>query len=179
MNNQSKIYVTREGANQYFQALHDAKDKLLKIKGTRSEYGFNTMDDPSTGVYVSEVSFFANRVREIEDVISRMVIVEKENEQEGVVGFGDIITILFVEENEVEQRQLMLTGGMPVIGSDEDSIDRITINSPMGKALYKKKVGDSGSFKVGQNEKYFTILEKESSVQKEEQSNNPKEKSEE
>jgi transcription elongation GreA/GreB family factor len=61
---------------------------------------------------------------------------------------------------------------MPVVGFG-DEINSITINSPMGKAIYKKSVGDTVSFSVGKNNLSVTIISKEKEFTKAESEREP------
>ena len=161
MDNQQKIYVTQEGYDQYIAALQESKRKYSEYLRTRSEYGKNTVENYQTGVYDTEIALLRNSVKSLEESISRLVVVESEKSDEGKIGLGDIVTVLHVDNNEV--RVVKLSGGMPVLGLDGE-VNTITINSPMGKAIYKKNVGDTVSFSVGKNTFSVNILSKEKSL---------------
>lgn len=170
MENKSKIYVTEDGYKQYIEALKESQALLSEKLRERTESGRNRVGgdgDYQTGVADSEISLIYNTIAGLKDSIDRLEIVSKENLSETQVGLGDIVTLLHKDTNEV--RQVKLTGGMPVVGFGAE-VHSITINSPMGKAIYKKNVGDTVSYSVGKNnfsvsiiskEKEFTMPEKE------------------
>lgn len=170
VNDNSKIYVTQEGYNQYLLALKECEKKYAECLRTRVDYGKNTSDDYKSTVYDTEARLCRNAVEDMNRTISRLVILEDEKSEDGVVGLGDIVTVLSLDANEV--RQFKLTGGMPKLGLDKEVLE-ITINSPMGKAIHKSKVGETVSFKVGQRTLSATIISKEKGSELEKQEAQP------
>lgn len=75
------------------------------------------------------------RIKELEYLVDHAKIIE-ETESKGVVGLGSTITINYVEDDEEETYQ--------IVGSLEanPSENRISNESPIGKAVLNKKVGD-------------------------------------
>lgn len=108
---------------------------------------------------------------EIEDIISRLCIISKENIEESLINLDDIVTVVYTDTNEL--RKVKLTGGIPELKFGED-VDVITINSPLGKALYQRTVGEVVSFNVGSRMLSVQIVSREKS----EQENAPKERGE-
>lgn len=157
MKSNTKIYVTKKGYQQYLDALDKAQQALNEHAKTRSEYGINTGDNYRTGAFDERRSALSYSVKEIEDTISRLVVIEDVNAEENTVNMEDIVSIQI--ENE-DVHKIQIVGGMPDM-SREDGIIGITINSPMGAAIYKKKIGETVSYKVGKNELTVSILSKE------------------
>lgn len=88
------------------------------------------------------------RIKELEYLVDHAKIIE-ETASDGVVGIGSTITIKYIEDDEEEQYQ--------IVGSLEanPSENRISNESPIGKAVLNKKAGDvitiespGGSFDV-------------------------------
>ena len=75
------------------------------------------------------------RIKELEYLVDHAKIIE-ETKQTGIVGLGSTITINYVEDDEEEEYQ--------IVGSLEanPSENRISNESPIGKAVLDKKVGD-------------------------------------
>ena len=90
-----------------------------------------------------------SRIRYLENVLKNAQIVE-DTSSEGEVGLNDVITI-FYEDDEEEETFKLVT---PIRASSLDG--RISIDSPIGKAIQKHKVGDTvtvhldngGSFEI-------------------------------
>lgn len=173
MKSKVKIFVTQDGYNQYIEALKESEVILSEKLRERIGSGKNRVGadgDYQTGVSDNEVALVANNISRLKEEISRLEIVSKENLKESQVDLGDIVTLLHTDTNEIGQ--VKLTGGMPIVGIG-DKINSITINSPMGKAIYKKSVGDIVSYFVNDrsgNRREFTIqiISKENGLEKEE-----------
>lgn len=74
------------------------------------------------------------RIKELEYMIDHAKIIE--GAEKGVVGLGSVITINYVEDDEEEEYK--------IVGSLEANPfeNRISNESPIGKAVLNKKVGD-------------------------------------
>ena len=90
--------------------------------------------------------------------LERIEIVEK-TDDENVVDIDDQVTIEVNFFGEREICTVVLTAG-EIRLFDEGCQNKISINSPMGSAIYKKKVGDITSYKVKKNEFEVRILKK-------------------
>jgi transcription elongation factor GreA len=78
------------------------------------------------------------RIRYLEKMVKTAQIVQivKESPKQDEVGIGKSVSITFVEECEVEEFTIVTT-------IDADPMDyKISIESPLGHALYKHKTGD-------------------------------------
>lgn len=91
------------------------------------------------------------RIRYLERMIrSAEVISDESGEDE--VGMNNTVTILFEEDNTTEQYKIVTT----VRGDSLHGL--ISIESPLGKALLGKKVGDKVWVTVNENYKYSVIV---------------------
>ena len=163
MEEKSTIYVTQEGFEQYLKALQDAKEAYAALLKTRVDYGRNSVEDYKTSAYDLEANNLLYNIRSLSESIANMKIIADENVEESTVNMGDVVTIQFVGDDDV--RKVQIVGGAPDIGRD-DGIVSITINSPMGNAIYKKKIGEVVSYKVRNNEFTAIIISKEMTAEK-------------
>ena len=163
MEEKSTIYVTQEGFEQYLKALQDAKEAYAALLKTRVDYGRNSVEDYKTSAYDLEANNLLYNIRSLSESIANMKIIADENAEESTVNMGDVVTIQFVGDDDV--RKVQIVGGAPDIGRD-DGIVSITINSPMGNAIYKKKIGEVVSYKVRNNEFTAIIISKEMTKEK-------------
>lgn len=171
-------YVTKEGLQEYKDALKYAESELAAVKATRNLYGKNSVEDYQTTAYDMDLKMKENIVKDLKDAIARLVVIDQSNEEKSKIGFGDVVTVIYMDTNEAVKVQL--TGGMvPLILDDNREIDIITVNSPLGKAIYQSSVGDVSSFKVGKRQITIKIVSKEESNEKQESSMDQKEKGEE
>ena len=94
-----------------------------------------------------------SRIRYLEKMVKTAKIIE-DNSSEDEVGLDNTVTVYFVEDDEEETYKLVTS----VRGDSVSNL--ITIESPLGKALLKKKVGDKVNVKVNEKVNYNVIIKK-------------------
>lgn len=94
-----------------------------------------------------------SRIRYLEKMIKTARIIE-DNSSEDEVGLDNTVTVYFVDDDEEETFKLVTA----VRGNSLSNL--ITIESPIGKAVLKKKVGDTVYVKVNENIGYNVIIKK-------------------
>jgi len=93
-----------------------------------------------------------SRIRYLERMIRTAEIVD-DSSAEDEVGLNNTIKVLFEDEDEVETYRLVTS----VRGSSLDG--KISIESPIGKAILGKKVGDRVFVKVNENVGYYIVIQ--------------------
>ena len=92
-----------------------------------------------------------SRIRYLERIIKTATIVESDNAQDEI-GLNTTVELLLPEDDETEVITVVTT-------AQEDSLKgRISIESPMGKALLKHKVGDQVWVQVNKTYGYPVIV---------------------
>lgn len=92
-----------------------------------------------------------SRIRYLEKMIKTAIIVE-DNSNEDEVGLNDTVTI-YVEEDDCEETYKIVT----TIRSD--SLNQIiSIESPLGKALVGKKIGDKVNVRINDSYSYDVVV---------------------
>ena len=92
-----------------------------------------------------------SRIRYLERIIKTATIVESDN-AEDEIGLNTTVLLYFEEDDETEEITVVTT-------AQEDSLKgRISIESPMGKALLKHKVGDRVRIQVNKNVRYPVVV---------------------
>ena len=92
-----------------------------------------------------------SRIRYLEKMIKTAIIVEDES-GEDEVGLNDTVTIYNIEDDCEETYKLVTT-------IRSDSLNQIiSIESPLGKALVRKKVGDKVNVKINDSYNYDVII---------------------
>ena len=71
---------------------------------------------------------------------------------EDEVGMNNTVELYFEEDDEVETYRLVTT----VRGNSLDG--RITVESPIGKAIYGHKVGERVKIKANENYEYYVVI---------------------
>lgn len=92
-----------------------------------------------------------SRIRYLEKMIKTARIIE-DNTASDEVGIGKTVTIYIEEEDEEEVYKIVTTVRGDVLNG------LITIESPLGKALMKHKVGDRVTVKVNDDYSYDAII---------------------
>lgn len=91
-----------------------------------------------------------SRIRYLENMLKTATIVSDQSRADEV-GMDDVVEVYFEEDDEVERYKLVTS----IRGNSMEN--RISIESPIGKALKGHKVGDKVEVKV--NDNYSYILE--------------------
>ena len=160
---EKETLVDKDGYESAVQELQGYKEAYASLRQTRAEYGKNTIEDYKTSAYDLESNNLLYHIRRLTESIASMRIISDENADESTVNMGDTVSVLFAGDDDV--RKVQIVGGSPNVGR-EDGIASITINSPMGNAIYKKKIGEVVSYKVKNNEFTVMIVSKEMTVEK-------------
>ena len=79
------------------------------------------------------------RIRSMVEQLESAVIVEENDKKEEIVNIGDIITLRLFFDNVVDEDDYEVC---TFADSDDSLLNKLSINSPLGSAVYKKKIGD-------------------------------------
>ncbi len=98
-------------------------------------------------------SFIEGRIQELEAVISRAQVIDPAQTKSDVIRFG--ATVVVVDEDTDEEKQYQ------IVGDYEADIEknRISLSSPLAKALIGKEAGDTAEFAAPGGRKSFEIVE--------------------
>ncbi|MCD8328279.1 MAG: transcription elongation factor GreA [Ruminococcus sp.] len=132
------VHVSKEG----YKKLEEELNYLVSVR--RSEVAEQLKEARSYGDLSENAEYdeaknaqalLEARINELEMQISNAVIVEAANADE--ISIGSKIKLLDLETNEIEE--------LEIVGSTESDPDngRISDESPIGKAVLKKKLGDT------------------------------------
>ncbi|MCC8191456.1 MAG: transcription elongation factor GreA [Ruminococcus sp.] len=132
------VHVSKEG----YKKLEEELNYLVSVR--RSEVAEQLKEARSYGDLSENAEYdeaknaqalLEARINELEMQISNAVIVEAANADE--ISIGSKIKLLDLETNEIE--------ALEIVGSTESDPDngRISDDSPIGKAVLKKKLGDT------------------------------------
>ena len=98
-------------------------------------------------------SFIEGRIQDLEAVISRAQIIDVAQTQSDVIRFG--ATVQVVDEDTDEEKQYQ------IVGDYEADIEKnkISLSSPLAKALIGKEIGDIAEYTAPGGKKSFEILD--------------------
>lgn len=94
-----------------------------------------------------------SRIRYLEKVLKTAIVIS-EDSNENEVGLNKTITILFEEEDEEEEYMLVTS-----IRGDSNA-NKISIESPLGKAINGHKVGDRVLVSINTEVSYYVVIQK-------------------
>jgi len=147
--------ITRNGYNHLHKELENLK-KVIRprvIKAIEEARAHGDISENAEFVAAKEQqSFVETKIREIEQKLANSEIIDNLNLPNGKVGFGSVVTL----ENLNNGGQVTYQ----IVGPDESDISsgKISIASPLGKALIGKTVEDEVKVQTPGGAKSYTIL---------------------
>ena len=141
MSTNERVQLTPEG----LQKLQDELQRLLTVDrphvSQRIQEAKEGGDISESGEYEDakqQQGFIEGRIREIEQILSRAVVIDSSNRARGVVGLGSKVTV-----EEDGQRDTYTVVNRAEAGRSGNGEIRISDESAVGKALLGKKVGQN------------------------------------
>lgn len=150
-----RIPITRNGYNQLHKELVNLK-KVVRpqvIKAIEEARAHGDLSENAEYVAAKErQSFVESKIREIEQKLANAEIMDSPQSSDGKVGFGSTVTLENCDNGEKVTYQ--------IVGPDESDIPsgKISIASPLGKALIGKEVDDEVVVKTPGGTKRYTLL---------------------
>ncbi len=147
--------ITRNGYNNLHKELENMK-KVIRpqvIKAIEEARAHGDISENAEYVAAKEQqSFVEKKIREVEQKLANSEIIDNLNLSDGKVGFGSVVTL----ENLNNGGQVTYQ----IVGPDESDISsaKISITSPLGKALIGKEVKDDVTVQTPGGAKNYTIL---------------------
>ena len=159
-----EILVDENGYKQFFEELKRLEDLNRSNSALGSEVYKDAVGDGWHDNFAFEESMRESRAiaKRIDDLLSKrqyLKIVDDKHKKENLVNIGDKVSInIKYSDDDIETEVITLTGNY--IPNTTNEINEISLNSPLGKALFKAKIGTSTSYFVGNSEIFITVLEK-------------------
>jgi transcription elongation factor GreA len=147
--------ITRNGYNQLHKELENLK-KVVRprvIKAIEEARAHGDLNENAEYVAAKEQqSFVEKKIRETEQKLANSEIMDAVNPPSDKVGFASVVTL----ENLDNGGQVTYQ----VVGPDESDISsgKISITSPLGKALIGKEVDEEVAVRTPGGVKNYTIL---------------------
>lgn len=132
------VYITEEGLQKLKQELEELNKQKLKLAEVIA-YARSLGDLSENAEYQTakhEQGLLMAKIRDLEDKIARAVIIDKERLDATEVRLGVAVRVL----NEKLGKEIVYTLVGPV--EADISSGKLSTQSPVGKALLGKKVGD-------------------------------------
>ena len=141
-----KIYLTKEGYDKYITELENMRKELANKLNNLSK-----LDMPSGESFYTLTTNIKHKL----DGLKRIVILDEVEEE--IVNINDIVTVNMIYPETEETITFELVAGMPDLGS---RTMKISVNSPLGKAVYQRKIGEELSYIVNNENVNIQIISK-------------------
>lgn len=155
---EERIKLNKQGYEEYQKEIERKEKELADLriyKGTDAIFqGDNWHDNPTLYQTEAKERTLMLEIAKMRRKLLKIEIVENIGD-ETLIDIGDIVKIdMIFSEDDREEEIFKLVATNPSFGLDTD-INEVSINSPIGKAMYQKKIGDIAQYKV--NDRIFTI----------------------
>lgn len=150
-----KVPITRDG----YENLKKEREYLLNIKRPKiikaieEARGHGDLSENAEyDAAKEEYQFLQKKIAELEEMIKNSEIMDRKRTNSNVVEFGCVVTLLNLDTNEEVSYML--------VGPYESDIEqkKISITSPLGRALMGKSVGDEITFSAPGGQKTYEII---------------------
>ena len=151
-----EVILTKEGLEELEKRLEYLKvqkraEITERIKIAR-EFG-DLSENAEYSAAKEKQSFIEGRIQELEAVISRAQVIDPSLNKGDIVRFGAVVLVVDEDTDKESKYQ--------IVGDYEADIEKnkISLSSPLAKALIGKEVGDVAEYTAPGGKKSFEILE--------------------
>jgi transcription elongation factor GreA len=147
--------LTKEGHEMLISELDDL------IKNKRKEVAERLKEAKDFGGELSENSEYENakndqafiegRIEQINEILQNVIIIKKK--EKGTVDLGSTVVVKDLEDKKEKKFKIVSS-----IESDPEK-NKISDESPIGKALFSKKIGDVVTVKTQQSTKSLKVMD--------------------
>jgi transcription elongation factor GreA len=150
-----RIPITKQGLAQMEEELKHlksvARPEVIRAIAQARDHG-DLSENAEYHAARERQSFIEGRLAELEDKIARSEVIDVTSLSGKTVKFGATVTI--VDEDTEEKLTYQLVGEVEA----DVKAGRLAINSPLGRALIGKSVGDSVDVMTPNGDKMYEIL---------------------
>ena len=151
-----KLPITREGLEKLRLELHNfitvERPRNIKAIGEARSHG-DLSENAEYHAAKERQSFLEAKINELETAINRSEVIEIDKGQTEKIFFGKTVEL----ENLVNDQNIVYQLVGPYESDPENG--KISVTSPVGKALLGKEVGDAVEVKTPKGVQEFEILE--------------------
>ena len=157
-----RIYLDQKGYEDYLIRLNVLEEALKQFNAKRSTEAKNILLDEhySSATSADLVRREKAILEELQDLRKRrhrIEIIEKHGDDtKADIGDRLLIEIMYALD-DIEEIEIEITATM---GSLPNSADKVSINSPLGKALFSKTIGGIYTYQVGERKMAVHIKQK-------------------
>ncbi len=153
--NQEKLYLDQKGYQDYLEEIEKLKEELNRNSAKRAEsyqdaVGDGWHDNFDFEVALREEYKIMGMLEKKQKELEKIVIIEPTNNIDQI-DINQYVTVKLLLMDEEEELSFKL------VASLNPKEDEISLNSPIGRAIYGKKAGDKVSYRV-LNKEYSVII---------------------
>lgn len=159
-----QIMVDNEGYEQFIEIMESLKQENIDngLKGNEAyinDPGNTWHDNFDFEVVMRKSRTIAAKIDKMYEEKKNLIVVKKEDLPNNVVNIGDVLKIEITYAQSTPEIEIVkLTGKyIPNINSD---IEEITLNSPIGKTIFKEQIGKVIEFKINGQPAKIKVIEK-------------------
>ena len=160
---QDEILVDLNGFNEFMLELDNLKQVLLSNATEGSKAYRDAVGDGWHDNFVFEQSMvkernIANQIEKMLEDSKRIKIIEDDTNEDNIVSINSIVKIEFKYSNDDKEIELVKVTGNYTPKIDA-KIMEITLNSPLGKAIYKKRKNEKTFYLINDKKINIKILD--------------------
>lgn len=154
-----EILLSEEGYNQYLSEVEKMKELINNNGSAGSEAYRNAVGDGWHDNFDFEETMRENRtmnskLKSLREDKKYIKIIKEKNKKDNQVNLNSKVRIqVTYSKDDIEEYDVLLTGNY--LPDTENEITEITLNSPIGKAIYQKKENNQINTKI--NDRNITI----------------------
>ncbi|MEE9523444.1 MAG: transcription elongation factor GreA [Thermodesulfovibrionales bacterium] len=151
-----RVPMTKEG----YRKLKEELDRLLKVERPRNVKAIqearahgDLSENAEYHAAKERQSFIGGKIQELQDKIAKAQVIDPSSINQSKIAFGATVKVY---DTDTDEEKVYI-----LVGPDEADVKngRISITSPVGKALIGKEVGDSATVKAPARTMEYEILE--------------------
>lgn len=151
-----QIPMTAEGHRRLEETLQKERerheDAIATLASLRDDS--NDIEDRNLETTQIDLASMEARIFELEDVLSRAVIVEAPPEEGGQARLGSVVVL--ADEERGREMTVQLVSAVEVSALAEGAT-QVSEDSPVGKALLGRSVGETFEVEIGDRQARYTV----------------------
>jgi transcription elongation GreA/GreB family factor len=158
------ILLTKEGLEEFKDEISNLKEKLNKIQTEKSEAYAGAIGDGwhDNFAYEDAKRYEDTVVKQINNLVEQsnyIKLIELESLNSNIVNINDMVELEFIyEDGNRDVGKFKLTGNWK--SKDYNDYQEVTLNSPLGKSIYKKGLNCRVEYSVNEKTIVVNILRK-------------------
>lgn len=163
-----EILVDRDGYEQFMNVFEKLKSSMNNIATSGSEayrdaVGDGWHDNFAYEELMRDEKKVDAQIKKMIDDKKNLKIIDNTLKKDELINIGDVLKIeVIYDDTDVEIFEIKLTG--KYLPDLESNIQEISLNSQMGKALFKKNIYKDISYKIHGNLAIIKVLEKNGKI---------------